>query len=169
MSTALTSSCLLLGLTLLGGCDDIWVHDSYDVMLRQSAVQTMQVVNNSNRSLTYQSGAAAGTLPAGGHLTLTFQVNTIGTLMKPNGTPYWTVLPDRYRESFIETDSYGLAEDASDPLKITFHDGATPVFASFSLNLCPGGGWATAPTFTKAYTIAVPDPLPAIPQVVCPP
>jgi hypothetical protein len=52
----------------------------------------MRVVNKSNRSLAYGSGAAAGVLPVGGHLTLTFQVNTIGTLNKPNGTPYWTVM-----------------------------------------------------------------------------
>jgi hypothetical protein len=44
-----------------------------------------------------------------------------------------------------------------------------PVFATFTLNLCPGAGWATAPVGTKLHTIDVPDPVPAIPQVVCPP
>jgi len=169
MRTLVTAGCLLVGLTLLGGCDDIWLHNSYDVLLRQSAGQTIQVVNNSKNSLTYGAGAAAGVLPAGAHLTLTFQVNTIGTLKKPAGTPYWTVLQDQYRESFVETGSSKVVEDASDPLKITFHDGAIPLFATFSLNLCAGAGWAAAPTATKLSTIYVPDPVPAIPQPVCPP
>ena len=168
MSPAAVCFCLLSGLTLLGGCNPVEVHSSHDVLLRQSAPQTLLVVNKTNRPLTYGPAASAAVLAPGGHLTLTFLVNTIGVLKEPKGTPYWTILPDRHRESFIETDAAKVIEDASDPLKITFHDGAIPVFTNLTLSPCQGVDWATAPNHPETHTIAVPDPIPSIPQLVCP-
>lgn len=159
---------LFLATGLLTGCSYIWLKDSYDVLVRQSAPQTLTVTNTGPSALTVGSGGATRAIAPGGVLTVRFQVDSIGTLKKPNGTPYWTVLPDRYREQFVELDRETLVDASGDPLKLTFMNGNRPEFVTFSLNLCPGPGWPTGGSATTTYGLAVPDPQPVIPHAICP-
>jgi hypothetical protein len=101
---------VLLTSTLLIGCNDIWLKDSYDVLPRQTAEQTLVVSNNSKNTLTSGNNVAPTVLVPGGRLTVRFRVNTIGTLKKPDETPYWTVIVDEYLEEFVETDSGALVQ-----------------------------------------------------------
>ena len=156
---------------LLSGC---WVtlSDSNDVALFQSDDQRLIVSNTTTKTLTIVGKPATPpiVIGPGASVVVPFRVMTIGTLHAPSGAPYWTVGPGGYRESFVELQSPAIVDVSSPALTLHFHDASgTPVTASFALNLCgAGAGWAKSAVPKSDHPIQLPDPIPAVPQAVCP-
>jgi hypothetical protein len=156
---------------LLSGC---WVvlSNSDDVALYQSDDQRLIVSNTTTKTLTILGKPATPpiVIGPGGSVVVPFRVMTVGTLHAPSGTPYWTVGPGGYRETFVELQSPAIVDVSSPALTLHFHDASgAPVTGSFALNLCAAGaGWARSAVPKSDHQILLPDPTPAVPQAVCP-
>ena len=158
----------LAALVMLADCSQVDLHDSADAVVNQSAPQILVVANAGPDTLTIGSGTAMQTFAPGGNLTVRFQVKTISMVNKPGTAPGGTPLPPEYREQFAETDGLGLVNAGGDPLMITFRKGGAPVTASFSVSLCRGQGWRVGVAASDSYVLVVPDPIPGVPQALCP-
>ncbi len=168
MKAAKTAVAGLAAMAALSGCLGSGLHDSQDTAVNQSAPQTLVVTNTSPDTLTIGAGPATRTLAPGANLIVRFQVTTVSMVPKtasPSGT---AAAPTAYTEQFRETDNFGLVDTGSDPLVIAFHKGTVPVTASFSVNLCRRPGWEIGIAVSSNYGLVVPDPVPGIPQPICP-
>jgi hypothetical protein len=156
----------------LCGCGTVLLTSSRDVALYQSDDQRLIVTNTTTDVLTIIGRPAAPPAVVGPGMTtiIPFRVMTIGTLHAPSGGPYWTVGTGGYREAFIELQSPAIVDASSSVLTLHFHSvQGRPVTASFALNLCgPNGGWAKQQVPGSDHHVQVPDPIPAVPQAVCP-
>jgi hypothetical protein len=153
---------------LVSGC---WMPlaNSVDVALYQSDLQHLVVTNTTTKALTIQprpSGAPVQLAP-GQSLSIPFRVATIGTAVPPAGS---ALGPGGYTEHFEETQSATLVDASSTALALNFHDAqGVLVKASFELTGCGAGpGWAQQHVPTADHPLQLPDPIPAIPQAVCP-
>jgi len=157
----------------LCGCGAVSLHNnSIDVALYQSEDQRLVVTNTTTKPLTIVGPSGKGTvaLAPGQSMVIAFRVATIGTADPPSGTPYWRIDPAGFTERFLEVRSPGLVDTSSPALALNFHDpDGVLVKASFGLTGCgPNGGWARQKTPPADHAIQVPDPVPAVPQAVCP-
>ena len=157
----------------LCGCAAVSLHtNSIDIALYQSDNQRLVVTNTTAKPLTIagRSGEAAVALAPGQSMVIPFRVATVGTADPPSGTPYWRLDPAGFTERFLEIRSPALVDTSSSALALNFHDpDGVLVKASFGLTSCgANGGWARQKTPPADHPIQVPDPVPAVPQAVCP-
>ena len=128
-----------------------------------SPPQTLVVTNASPNALTIGSGPAATSIPPGGTLKIAFHVDTM-TMTSPSSAS-----PPGYTETFVETSTPARFDQEKNPPELVFHNGNVPVIATLSVDLCKPPGWRVNVTNSGTYSIRVPNPVPGIPQPVCPP
>ena len=157
----------------LCGCAAVSLHtNSIDIALYQSDDQRLVVTNTTAKPHTIvgKPGNAVVGLGPGQTMVIPFRVATAGTADPPSGTPYWRIDPAGFTERFLEIRSPRLVDTSSTDLALNFHDpDGVLVKASFGITSCgPNRGWARPKTPTADHPIQVPDPVPAVAQLVCP-
>ena len=117
-----------------------------------------------------QPGVVSIKVEPGASLAVPFRVATIGTAVRPKGAPYWTLDPGGYTETFRELNGPRIVDTTGSAPTLNFHDaGGVLVKASISLTSCgSGSGWARQHVAAADHPLRVPDPIPAVPQAVCP-
>jgi hypothetical protein len=156
----------------LSGCGTVHLGDSLDIALYQSDDQRLTVTNATSGAITIvgQPGVVSIKVEPGASLAVPFRVATIGTAVRPKGAPYWTLDPGGYTETFRELNGPRIVDTTGSAPTLNFHDaGGVLVKASISLTSCgSGSGWARQHVAAADHPLRVPDPIPAVPQAVCP-